>query len=147
MYRARKNNGEYIIHPDYHNYSAVCAFIHYLSTGICSDFTGAYGAYAKYDDRYALESIRRSIDRNTQAVHDLTNQLSMDVTYLVQEIGKGLQNVNYVLNIIRNQHELTNEQLREVGETNHFIAWNTEQVRKEEAYRRYLDYGDWREYL
>lgn len=146
LYRARKTGG-CIIHPDYRNYPAVCAFIHYLSTRICSDLIGANGAYAKYDDHYALESIRKSIDRNTQAVHNLTNQLSKDVTYLVQEIGKGLQNVNYVLDTICNQHKLTNEQLREVGETNRFIAWNTEQIKKEEAYRRYLDYGDWREHL
>ena len=146
------------IYPKYRTLPAVCTFLDYFKSGICTDFYGHDGAYARYEDDSRLERICtavESIDSKMDIVIQNQYQLYVTVRQCGDQIRSLTSSVTELSNqaaesvgAISNQAALTSAQLDALLRTAEITAWSSQQTQKELAYRRRLESrNDYRTHL
>lgn len=140
-----------VLHPKYRSYACVCSLYDYIDTGICTELTGPFGAYQRYEEDYKagliIDSLGRIEDKLDQVISNQAT-LANAIESSALRISRAIENVeecinNSLVRIESNQHSIK-EDLAEVGsgitETNKWLAENSrilEGYGKDSAATRY----------
>ena len=138
-----------VVHPKYRTLPAVCTFIDYFDTGICTGFSGPDGAYARYEMEArmnrictSLENIERKMDvvianqytlrRSIQETNGQVSRLGQSIDRYADCFAKGMRDVTGAVSDM-------SDHVENIERASAAAAWSTEQTRRELAYSRWVN--------
>ena len=138
-----------VVHPKYRTLPAICTFIDYFDTGICTGFSGPGGAYARYETEArmnrictSLENIERKMDvvianqytlsRSIQETNGEISRLGQSIDRYADRCAKGMRDVTDAVTGM-------SDHVENVERSSAAAAWSAEQTRRELAYSRWVN--------
>ena len=129
-----------IIYTKYRNLPAISSFLDYFSSGICTDLSGPYGAYSRYENDARMNAIITRLDR-------ISMQLEQ-IQYNQQRLFEAVKACNETVNRLYHAVESSAAHLAGIAASQSQIAENTAMaayrlklIEKETAYRNLMEYG------
>lgn len=138
-----------VVHPKYRTLPAICTFIDYFDTGICTGFDGPDGAYARYEMEArmnrictSLENIERKMDvviANQYTLNRSIQETNGQISRLDQSIDRFADNCASNMREMRDAVTGVTQHVANVEKNSAAAAWSTEQTRRELAYSRWVN--------
>lgn len=106
-----------IIHPDYRDIVPATSFYDYFEKGICTEFTGFGGAYARYEEDLRFARIEGKLD---VIIHKLDEILANQKT-----LASLLRESNATLRRIEAKNDAMAKNIEQIKENSELTAYNT----------------------
>lgn len=131
-----------VVHPKYNSLPALCSIYEYLDTGRCTELTGPFGAYQRYEEELRAGKIIASLQNIEQKLDTLINNQRL-LAYSIAECGSRIEQTisNMDANVQRSLQSIENNQktliknsvdtqsiLSEYASNSTAIRYNTERV-------------------
>lgn len=133
-----------VVHPKYRSLPALCSIYEYLDTGRCTELTGPFGAYQRYEEELSAGKIIASLQNIEKKLDTLMSNQRL-LAYSIAECGSRIEQAisNMDTNVQKSLQSIENNQkaliknsvdtqtiLSDYAANSTAIRYNTERVAK-----------------